>query len=220
MGGWAWRRSEGGCGGRRDFNQFDDFAARFASARGWGKDFGSGIHIDFDIGRGGLGDGDGEGGGRGRRGRMFGSGELRLLLLKLIADEPRHGYDLIRAIESMTEGAYTPSPGVIYPTLTLLQDMGAIEEGPSEGARKPFKITVTGREELEQRADDVARLVERLEGHGSARARRRSPHLGRAMANLMAALKTRVGQDGWDEALVHEITAILDEAAGRIERVK
>ena len=70
--------------------------------------------------------------GRGRR-RMFESGELRLVLLKLIADEPRHGYDLIRAIEELTGGEYAPSPGVIYPTLTLLQDMGLIEEAEGEG---------------------------------------------------------------------------------------
>ena len=63
----------------------------------------------------------------GRR-RVFDSGELQLVLLKLIADQPRHGYELIRAIEELTGGAYVPSPGVIYPTLTLLQDMGRIEE--------------------------------------------------------------------------------------------
>ncbi len=220
MGGWAWHRSETGCGGgHRGGGQRGNFGARFGMGRGWGGDFGDGIHIDFGVGRRG-GHGDGEGGGRGRRGRMFGSGELRLLLLKLIADEPRHGYDLIRAIEGMTEGAYAPSPGVIYPTLTMLQDMGLIEEGPSEGARKPFKVTEAGREHLAANADEVAQLVERLEGHGSARAKGRSPHLGRAVGNLMAALRNRVSHEGWDEALVHEITAILDEAAGRIERVK
>jgi hypothetical protein len=70
--------------------------------------------------------------GSGRR-RMFESGQLRLVLLKLIADQPRHGYDLIRAIEEMTHGSYAPSPGVVYPTLTLLQDMGLIEEAGADG---------------------------------------------------------------------------------------
>ena len=218
MGSWGWHVGDGGCGnGHRGRG---GPGARFGMGRGWRGDFGNGIHIDFGGGRKGGGPGgDGEGDG-GRRGRMFGTGELRLLLLKLIADEPRHGYDLIRAIEAMTEGAYAPSPGVIYPTLTMLQDMGLIEEGPSEGARKPFKITEDGREHLAANADEVAALVERLEGHGSARTKGRSPHLGRAVGNLMAALRNRVSHDGWDDALVHEITAILDEAAGRIERVK
>ena len=90
--------------------------------RGWQGNWGP-FHFDF-------GDEGGRGGrGRGRRARrMFESGELRLVLLKLIADEPRHGYDLIRAIEELTGGEYAPSPGVVYPTLTLLQDMGLIEE--------------------------------------------------------------------------------------------
>ena len=64
--------------------------------------------------------------GEGRSRRMFDGGELRLVLLKLIADEPRHGYDLIRQIEELTGGAYAPSPGVVYPTITMLDDMGFI----------------------------------------------------------------------------------------------
>ncbi len=93
---------------------------------------------------------------------MFESGELRLVLLKLIADEPRHGYDLIRAIEELTGGEYAPSPGVVYPTLTLLQDMGLIEEAAGEGARKPFQITDEGRAHLAERSDEVDGLIARL----------------------------------------------------------
>src|SRR4051812_28811707 len=101
-------------------------------------------------GRHGFGDWGDWGGGWGRHGRggrarrMFDSGELRLVLLKLIADQPRHGYDLIRAIEEMTGGAYAPSPGVVSPTLTMLQDMGHIEEQATEGARKAFAVTAEG----------------------------------------------------------------------------
>ncbi len=76
--------------------------------------------------------------GRGRR-RMFEGGELRLVLSKLIVDEPRHGYDLIRAVEDMTGGQYAPSPGVVYPTLTLLQDMGLIEEAPGKDRASPSR---------------------------------------------------------------------------------
>ena len=72
----------------------------------------------------------------------------QLVLLKLIADQPRHGYELIRAIEELTGGAYVPSPGVIYPTLTLLQDMGRIEEAAAEGPRKAFAVTADGTAEL------------------------------------------------------------------------
>ena len=75
---------------------------------------------------------------RGRR-RMFESGELRLVLLKLIADEPRHGYQLIKAIEELTEGDYAPSPGVVYPTLTMLDDMGLIAEKQVEGRQESVR---------------------------------------------------------------------------------
>src|SRR5262249_61369067 len=90
------------------------------------------------------------------------SGELRVVLLKLTADEPRHGYDLIRAIEELTGGEYAPSPGVVYPTLTLLQDMGLIEEAAGEGPRKSFQATDEGRAHLEERSEEVEALFERL----------------------------------------------------------
>ena len=150
---------------------------------------------------------------------MFESGELRLVLLKLVADEPRHGYDLIRAIEELTQGEYAPSPGVVYPTLTLLQDMGLIEEAAGEGPRKPFQVTDEGRQHLEEKSGEVDALLARLEdlapkpSHGGA-------SIGRATSNLMAAIHNRVSRHGWDEELTHEITMILDEAAQRIERLK
>ena len=114
----------------------------------------------FDFGQ--------RGGGRRRR-RMFGSGELRLVLLKLLADEPRHGYELMKAIEELTEGSYAPSPGTIYPTLALLEDEGAIAQAAGDETRKAYEATAAGRTELEERADEVAALFERLSGHGEHR---------------------------------------------------
>jgi DNA-binding PadR family transcriptional regulator len=151
---------------------------------------------------------------------MFESGELRLVLLKLIADEPRHGYDLIRAIEELTGGEYAPSPGVIYPTLTLLQDMGLIEEAPVEGPRKPFQATDEGRKHLEEREEEVQALLERLSDLAPDERQTAGPAIGRAVKNLMTALSHRVGREGLDDELLHEIASILDEAAQRIERIK
>jgi len=151
---------------------------------------------------------------------MFEGGELRLVLLKVIADEPRHGYDLIRAIEELTGGEYAPSPGVVYPTLTLLQDMGLIEEAAGEGPRKPFQATDEGRAHLDQRSEEVDALFERLSELKPRESNAAGPAIGRAVKNLMTALSHRVGRDGLDEELLHEIAAILDEAAQRIERVK
>ena len=151
---------------------------------------------------------------------MFGSGELRLVLLKLIADEPRHGYDLIKAIEELTGGDYAPSPGVVYPTLTMLEDMGLIEERRPRDHARAFAATDEGQAHLEENKDEVDAPFERLEEAFAASAAGGHPPIGRAIGNLMNALRHRVAHDGFDEALVHEITEILDDAAQRIERVK
>ena len=203
-----------GCGprGRFEINLPEGLMA-MRGGRGWRGSWGP-FHFDF----GDEGWSGGRGGRRARR--MFESGELRLVLLKLIADEPRHGYDLIRAIEELTGGEYAPSPGVIYPTLTLLQDMGFIEEAPGEGTRKAFQSTDEGRSHLEERAEEVEALFERLTDLKPRAENMAGPAIGRAIKNLMTALSHRVGRDGLDEELLHEIAAILDEAAQRIERVK
>ncbi|QIK80059.1 PadR family transcriptional regulator [Sphingomonas piscis] len=160
------------------------------------------------------------GGRAGNRRRMFEGGELRLVLLKLIADEPRHGYDLIRAIEELTGGRYAPSPGVVYPTLTMLQDMGLIEEAAAEGSRKPFQVTAEGRAHLAENAEEVERLLARLAELAPGERHAGGPPVRRAVRNLMTALGERVARDGVDDELLHEIAAILDEAAQRIERAK
>ena len=190
---------------------------RFVAMRGGrGFSFGpGGFHFEFGDGPGGRG----RGGPRGRR-RMFEGGELRLVLLKLIADEARHGYELIKAIEDMTGGDYAPSPGIVYPTLTMLEDMGLIAEKKSKDSKKIFEATGEGRAHLDENSDEVDELIERLEEAGSYRRKSHRPEMGRAVGNLMTALKNRVAHDGWNEALLHEVIDILDEAAQRIERAK
>ena len=203
-----------GCGprGRFDINIPEGlFAAR--GGRGWQGNWGP-FHFDF-------GDGPEGWGRRGRRSRrMFESGELRLVLLKLIADEPRHGYDLIRAIEEMTGAEYAPSPGVVYPTLTLLQDMGLIEEAKGKGPRKVFQATDEGRAHLEEREEEVEALFERLRDLAPREGSSAGPAIGRAVKNLMTALSHRVRSEGFNDDLLHEIAGILDDAAQRIERIK
>jgi len=151
---------------------------------------------------------------------MFGSGELRLVLLKLIADEPRHGYDLIRAIEELTGGSYAPSPGVVYPTLTLLLDMGLIEEAAGEGSRKPFQVTEAGRREIDDKREEIDALLARLGDSRPKAAGEGYRPIHRAMENIRAAMRNRVEHSGWDEQAVHDIVDILDEAARRIERLR
>jgi DNA-binding PadR family transcriptional regulator len=192
-------------------------------AGGRGRSFSFGpfdFDFDFDGGSGRSGWG-GWGGRRGReRKRMFSGGELRLVLLKLIADQPRHGYELIKAIEDMTGGEYAPSPGVVYPTLTMLEDMGLIAEKKSGDSKKVFEVTDEGRAHLNENPEEVDELIERLEGHGHHRRRGQRPEIGRAIGNLMTALRNRIAHEGWNDELLEEVVDILDEAAQRIERVR
>jgi len=159
--------------------------------------------------------------GGGRQRRMFDGGELRLVLLRLIADEARHGYELIRAIETMTGGAYAPSPGVVYPTLTLLDEMGLIAEQRSDDSKKRFAVTAEGRAHLAERADEVARLIARLTELGEHRQRHGASPVARAMRNLGMVVRNRaeMADDAGPDAM-HEIAAMIDELAQRIERLK
>jgi DNA-binding PadR family transcriptional regulator len=151
---------------------------------------------------------------------MFEAGELRLLLLKLIGDQARHGYDLIRAIEELTHGSYAPSPGVVYPTLTMLQDMGLIRETEADGARKVFAVTPDGEAYLAERREEAEALVARLEGMGDHKRKAGGAPIKRAVGNLLSALWHRVTRDDADEETLHQIAAVLDEAAQKIERLK
>ena len=202
-----------GCGHRGRI-EFSVPEALFAMRGGRGGHWGP-FNFEFDE----SGFGGGRGRGRGRR-RVFESGELRLVLLKLIADEPRHGYDLIRAIEDLTGGEYAPSPGVIYPTLTLLQDMGLIEEAPGDGPRKPFQVTDEGRAHLEEKSEEVDGLFERLgDLRPSQHAEGASP-IWRAMRNLGMAIRHRVTHGEITEETKFELAALIDELAQKIERLK
>lgn len=151
---------------------------------------------------------------------MFDGGELRLVLLKLIADEPRHGYDLIREIEAMTGGAYAPSPGVIYPTITLLDEMGFIEEQRSEGAKKRFAVTEAGRAHLTENADQVEALFARLQALGEHRQRTDAAPIRRAMSGLKMAVVERFGGGDASQEMIHEVAAMIDELAQKVERLK
>jgi len=156
---------------------------------------------------------------RKRKRRMFGQGELRLALLALIREEPRHGYELIKAIEELTDGKYAPSPGAVYPTLQMLEDEGVIAAAEAEGSKKPFEATDAGIAELDERQDEVEQLMRRPSRSGERRHRVRSPDLFRAMSNLGSVLKNRAKAGKLDKEAIDEIVDIIDEVAKRIERI-
>jgi DNA-binding PadR family transcriptional regulator len=128
----------------------------WAGGRGWrrhGGGFGFG-------GRHGMGGGD-----MIRAGRMLASGDLRLIALALIAEQPRHGYEIIKLLEDKTAGWYSPSPGIVYPTLTLLEEASYVT-AQAEGAKKLYTITEEGRAHLEENRDFVDAVLERMSAVG------------------------------------------------------
>jgi DNA-binding PadR family transcriptional regulator len=217
-------RHGGGChehGEGRHFGKREKIIAMMLMGRGpFGRGF-MGEGGGRGPGRGGFGGGDD---GFGPRGRSLGQGHIRLLVLSLIETEPRHGYDLIKQIEEMSGGAYAPSLGVIYPTLTLLEEAG-FAATTSEGNKKLYTITEEGKAHLDENRRHAAKIVERLselgehmkareERHG--RGRDEGPELPRgvdaAFLNLREAVARKLGKD--DAAateIVRKLLAMAEE---------
>ncbi|WP_432200916.1 PadR family transcriptional regulator [Erythrobacter sp. W53] len=202
-------------------NQAWPFIAMMAAnSRGWGA--GGPFGSDGPFGPGGPFGRGGGGGRRRRRGRVFGSGELRLTLLMLIGDESRHGYELIKAIGDATGGNYEPSPGAVYPTLALLADEGVIKEAKGKGddARKAFEITKSGKEELAEREEEIAAIIAKLTAmQGGDEEQKGAPELFRAMGNLAGVLKHKYRGGNFGKDDVEEIVDLIDDLAKKIERL-
>jgi DNA-binding PadR family transcriptional regulator len=155
---------------------------------------------------------------RGRGGRLGRQGDLKFVLLALIEEQPRHGYELIKALEERTGGAYRPSPGVVYPTLSLLEDEGFVRPSAGETARKLYEITDEGRAALAQNRAIVDAVFRRM-AEAAARSGATGPRVGRAMANLGMALQQRLSDPGLTPEVLDRIVALLDETAAAIEKV-
>src|SRR4051795_8303152 len=131
---------------------------KWAARRGWRG------HVGPGQGWGGRHGGMG-GGEMMRAGRMLAQGDLRLIALALIAEQPRHGYEIIKLLEDKTAGWYSPSPGIVYPTLTYLEEAGYVTV-QAEGAKKLYTITAEGRGYLEENRAFVDAVLERLTAIG------------------------------------------------------
>jgi DNA-binding PadR family transcriptional regulator len=171
----------------------------------WGR--GSRSDDESGFGRGGFF------GGRG--GRMFGHGDLRLVLLSLIAEKPRHGYDLIRAIEEKFGGAYAPSPGAVYPTLTLLEEQDHIVAETQSGTKKLYRITDTGTAFLDENAVALKGVQSRMDLAAQAFSTHSTPEAVReAMRTLKQALHMRRGP--WTPEEAERVRKIIEATARQI----
>lgn len=155
----------------------------------------------------------------GGRGRVFDQGDLRFVILKLISEKPSHGYELIKDIEDRLGGAYSPSPGVVYPTLTLLEELGYIAAAPSEGAKKAYAITPEGVAALEANKTEVEALFTRIAAVAERSGSGRAPQIVRAMENLGFALRLRLQRGKLTDQQIAHIAQELDAAAQAIEQI-
>jgi DNA-binding PadR family transcriptional regulator len=186
-----------GHGGRDRRHARDEF--------GGGRPFGRGHHhFGGKFGR--------------RMGRFFDHGDLRFVVLQLIADKPRYGYEVIKEIEERLGGAYSPSPGVVYPTLTLLEELGYATVSNAEGSKKLYAITDEGKAFLTSNQPTVQAIFSRIAEAGAAQGGGPAPQILRAMENLKMAIRFRLAQGPLNETQIRDITTALDAAAQEIER--
>jgi DNA-binding PadR family transcriptional regulator len=160
----------------------------------------------------------GKSAGRSRGSRPFDYGELRLLTLSMIADQPRHGYELMKAIEERMSGSYSPSPGVIYPTLSWLEDMGYASVDTAEPGRKRYRITTEGEAFLSANRKSVDDLFARIGPAGASRPDGVPAPVLRGMENLKLALRLRLQRGALGHEAAETIAAALDAAAQLVER--
>lgn len=200
------------------------FGMRHGGAGNWAN----GRHGRGRWGRRGFGGMDEMGGGEFMRaGRMLAQGDLRLIALALIAEQPRHGYDIIKQLEEKTAGWYSPSPGIVYPSLTYLEEAGHLTS-QADGAKKLYTITEAGRAHLEENRDLVDAVMNRLATIGKKaehiRRRfgeeedeaRRAPRLLRAaLDNVREAAVKRLRDDPKSEM---EIVEILTRVTGELRK--
>jgi DNA-binding PadR family transcriptional regulator len=152
-----------------------------------------------------------------RPGRMFDHGELRLVVLALISERPRHGYEIIKEIEDRVAGTYTPSPGVIYPTLTMLEELGHATVSETDG-KKLYAITADGTAYLVANNSAVDNALQRMQSVNIAHSGGPAPEITRARENLKMALRLREARGPLTEQQIRDIAAALDAAAIAIER--
>ena len=155
--------------------------------------------------------------GGGRPGRLFDHGELRFVVLALVAERPRHGYEIIKEIEDRVAGTYSPSPGVIYPTLTMLEEIGHATVTESAG-RKLYAITPDGIASLAANKAALDGALGRMRSVSTANSGGPAPDIIRATENLRLALRLRQGRGPLTEEQVRAVAAALDAAAVAVER--
>lgn len=180
------------------------------------------VDIGGGSGRGRGRSGDGELDGRRGGGRLFSHGGLKFVLLHLVCEKPSHGYELIKSIEDKLSGSYSPSPGTVYPTLTMLEEQGyLVGQSADAGGRKSYRITEDGKAYLEDNRTLANAMLARLNGSvdGAGARAGRPPQVTRALENLKMAIRMRLSSEPLSVEQANAFAAVLDQAAQQVEKI-
>ena len=153
-----------------------------------------------------------------RRERLFDANDIRLLILHFLSGNTAHGYELIKSIEATAKGEYVPSPGIIYPNLSLLEEMGFIAAVQGDSSKKAWMLTEEGQTELAAQQEHLGHIIAKLESLGVLGDNRRLPEIQRAIHNFKMALNTKLGRSDLQKETLYKIIDTLDQAAKDIER--
>ena len=156
--------------------------------------------------------------GRGRE-RLFDAGDVKLVVLKLLSEQPSYGYQLIKTMELRMAGGYTPSAGVIYPTLTMLEEAGLASASISENNKKIYSVTPDGFEYIESNKERIEELFERLEETEKGFRLGRSSEIMKASMNLRGSIMARVSRENVTQEIIRKIAAAIHAAARTIEEL-
>lgn len=148
-----------------------------------------------------------------RGGRMFEQGDLKYVILTLLAEKPRHGYEIIKELEEKSGGAYAPSAGTVYPTLQLLEDLGYASVSLEDGGKKVYSITDAGRTYLEQNKSTAEDVFERISEVGASILSDAVMDINRAFREVAKATYTPVRSYHRDRELAQKVREILERTA-------
>jgi DNA-binding PadR family transcriptional regulator len=170
---------------------------------GWGFDPGAGAR----------------GGRRGgwRAGRVFEQGDLKYVILQLLEEKPRHGYEIIKELEERSAGAYSPSPGTVYPTLTMLEDMGYARARTEESGKKVYEITDEGRAHLRENRSQVDDIFDRIAQFGASFFTAPMMEVNQAFKHLGWTVYAAAPRFARDAERVKRVKEILERAAKDVE---
>lgn len=157
---------------------------------------------------------------RGRMGRVFEQGDLKYVILRLLEEKPRHGYEIIKELEDRFGGAYSPSPGTVYPTLTMLEDLGYAKVAPDAGGRKVYEITAEGSAYLAEHSTTVDSIFERIARFVEGVLDAPMMEVNNAFRRVGRATYSHASRNVNDKVKLQRIREILERAAADLEHLE